>query len=148
VLRKGINTPVAGSANKMPLETSHMKGAVGAQMFSCVTRTKTLEYLEWFYTSETTAAIGDMLGFTLLPPFVAKNVVQKMLKENYCLNSVGNPILAKAPKVPKAEYIFVSDLALYMLDAYTSVYREVDGKEPVTCSNPRSPHFTLHHAVF
>ena len=37
------------------------------------------DYLEWFYTSETSAAIGDTLGFTLLPAFVAKNVVQKMV---------------------------------------------------------------------
>ena len=57
-----------------------------------------------------------LLGFTLLPAFVAKNVVTKMLNDNYCLDTANNrPVLAKAPKEIETEYMYASDLASYML---------------------------------
>jgi len=64
ILRKGATlTPAAvatGGAGEFM--QNRMNDGKEVVMFDCVTRGKTLSYLEWFYNSDTSAAIGDVLG--------------------------------------------------------------------------------------
>jgi hypothetical protein len=96
-------------------------------MFDCDTRRETFKYMEWFYTSTTPVAIGDQLGFTTLPSFIAESILQDMLGENYCQDSVSaTPTLAKEPTAVNFQWIYVSDVSSYLLDTYVNVYKEID----------------------
>jgi len=114
VLRKGIG-PAPAFVNYMLQAPS---------MYSCETRVATLAFLEWFYTSPTTIAIGTQLGFTMLPDFIARNLLADMLSENYC--DPAEPVLAKEPAKVQLKYAFVAELASPLFANYVSVYREVD----------------------